>query len=237
MPPYAKIRLPGKRKFGYHWHMGIFRKNVSGLLAVTVMAVLASACARQMPYDVDSDAAFATDAADAIVILGIKSAVPNVGLLGPSHEKFRLTWVKLKQGNPQPEIPGFFSVTNAERFMGVQAGGADDMKWHIVRVPPGTYGAYEISSHATNHVRITRLAPNGINMPFFTVKPGEVRYIGDLHWDVKSYPAKFVMLTRNDGAAKQILAEYPGIIVKPHFRPPAIVAKAGEPALFLAVAE
>jgi hypothetical protein len=213
--------------------MGIFRKNVSGFLAVAVMAVLASACARQMPYDVDRDVTFTANAADAIVVIGMKSVAPTPGLF---EDTVRLTWGKLKQGDPQPDVPGFFSITNAKRFMGVGTGTSSDVKWHLVRVPPGSYGLYEVSAQSGNHTRITRFS-NGISVPFFTVKPGEVRYIGDLHWDIKSYPAKFVMLTRNDGAAKQILAEHPGIIVKPHFRPPAIVAKAGEPAQFLVVAE
>lgn len=213
--------------------MGMFRTNVSGLVAVALMAILASACARQMPYDVDKNATFSADAPDAIVIIGIKSAVQTRHLF---QSTVRLSWVKLKQGNPQPDVPGFFSVTNAEKFMGVGTGTASDVKWHLVRVPPGSYGLYEISAKSGNDTRITRL-PGGINMPFFTVKPGEVRYIGDLHWDIVSYPAKFIMLTRNDAAARQLLAEHPGITIKPHFRPPAIVAAAGEKAAFMVVSE
>lgn len=210
------------------------RIGIGALVLLTTL--LTGACTSRRPYDIGPDAVFDAASPDAIVVMGVKSALPDVGPLGSSHRVVSIIWGRLNNDAPPSDAPGAFLVTTTQRSLGVLTSAADDMTWHVVRVAPGTYGVYEVAGHRGHDSQITRTG-TGINMPFFTVKPGEVRYIGDLHWDVKNFPARFVKLTRNDVEAKALLARYSGITVAPYFRPPAIIARAGKPAIFLTVAE
>ncbi|WP_341899388.1 hypothetical protein [Ferrovibrio terrae] len=214
-----------------------FRKKISSLLLVLLVTLLAGACSTKSSSDAPKDIRFNADSPGAILVIGMKSATPIESWLGSQYRAFTMTWTRSKASVVQYPGPTGFVVDNAGRDMLIfKSSLQEEMTWHVLRVPAGTYMLRQIHTSMANHHQTTQLSGT-INAPFFALKPGEVRYIGDLHVNVADFPAKIIKLTRNDEPAKAALAKLPGITVKPFFRQPAYFAEAGQPARLMPVSE
>lgn len=210
--------------------------RLSRLAALTAFLLL-GACSTPNPHAPSELTAFTRSSTEGIVIMGVRSAVPYDTLLGvPVYQRVKLTWVATQpDGTPAPRaVP----VEVGTRVVPWGMPGSDwpqDMRWHVLRLPPGTYKMTKMQG-LTDRAGFTTNAASMQNSPFFTVKAGEVRYIGDLHCDVKSFPAKILKLTRDDAMARKALAEYP-IHVPPYFRPPAYLPSGQTAAIMMKVGD
>lgn len=211
--------------------MGIMRNII---LAASQVAFLAGC----MPTTsvAPTDTQFVAGSPDAIVLVGLRSTVPVVTPHERYYPDFRMSWELLPHPGLRPDAPRLLVVDTAERAEMFDDRTPADISIHVVRVAAGTYYLRGIATEVAESRYM--LQPAGApGAPFFAVKPGEVRYIGDLHCDVVSRPARCNRLTRSDSLAYGMLAEYPGIRVKPHFRAPAYSPAADEPARAMPVSE
>ncbi|QDO98489.1 hypothetical protein FNB15_14910 [Ferrovibrio terrae] len=183
-----------------------------------------------------TDTQFVGGSADSIVVIGMRSTMPILKPTERYYPDFRMWWNSLPEpgmraGTPHKVIIG--TDEHNETFGDRHAG---EISIHVVRVPPGTYYLHGIKSEIAES--FYRLQPvSGPGTPFFTVKAGEVRYIGDMHCDVISQPARCDKLTRSDRLAFTMLQQYPGIRVKPQFRAPAYLPGGEDPARVMAVSD
>lgn len=214
-----------------------FRKKVSSLPLVALTTMLVGACATTPSHYATGKTQFGANAPDAIVVIGVKSAAPTQTWLGDYHRAFKMTWTRTARSIAQYPGAAEFVIDNADRQLFIfRDSFQEDMTWHVVRVPAGTYMLREIYTNVGKDHFTTQQSEN-INTPFFSLNPGEVRYIGDLHCNVASFPAKCGKLTRNDEPAKAALAKLPGITVKPFFREPAYIPAAGQSARLMPVSD
>jgi hypothetical protein len=205
--------------------------------AVLALALLLGACSTPNPHAPSELTAFTRNSAEGIVIVGVRSAVPYGTVLGiPVYQRVKLTWAATQpDGTPVARATPVEVGTKVAPY-GLPGGDApQDMRWHVLRLPPGTYKITKIQG-ITDRAGFTTNASPLEYTPFFTVKAGEVRYIGDLHCDVKSFPAKILKLTREDAMARKALAEYP-IHVPPYFRAPAYLPAGQTVAVMMKVSD
>lgn len=204
---------------------------------VLLAALLLGACSTSNPYEPSPALPFTTQSPDAIVIMGVRSAVSHDSFLGmEAYREVEITWtsVPVRGSNVRQTT---FTVGTKDIPWGLPGGGLpDEMRWRVLRIPPGTYTISKIQGSLSNANYRTHTT-GALGVPFFAIKAGEVRYIGDLHFDVKSFPAKIARLTRDDAMAKKALAAYPGIQVAPHFRAPAYFPRGRLPAVVMSVSE
>jgi hypothetical protein len=211
--------------------MGAFR-----ILTTAAMLALTLAGCGSRTSVAPADTQFVAGSPDAIVLIGLRSTTPIVTKGSRSYPDFRMIWELLPSPALKRDTPRLLMVDTAEKNELFGERSAADISMHVARVPAGTYYLRAIVSGSSESRYL--LQPMGSpGAPFFTVKPGEVRYIGDLHCDVLSRPARCDRLTRSDTLAYGALAEYPGIRIKPHFRPPAYNLATDEPAKAIAVSE
>lgn len=189
------------------------------LLALTTMVV--SACGGGFAQKADSHTRFDKAAPDAIVVIGLQST-DRYKLFGTegAHPAITLHWGRIDPGYTTPARGQSFSIDTSDTFLGMVVNNRDHMSMHVVRVPAGTYALRSISTNMANYGNTT-VFPLKEGAPFFSVKPGEVRYIGDLHVNAIAFPAKIVRITRSDLLAKAELYKSPGIHVRPFFQGPA----------------
>jgi hypothetical protein len=94
----------------------------------------------------------------------------------------------------------------------------------VVEVNPGDWVLWGISNTFGMANRATRLIPPGDDKlsnargPRFTVRPGEIVYIGTFHVNPVVFPAQLVRMTREDAAAHQAVAGYPRVQGNVSFR-------------------
>lgn len=211
--------------------MGPFRT----LAATGLLAMLLVGCAQS--WVASPETQFVEGSPDAIVVIGLKSIVPIITPGSRSYPDFQMAWDLLPAQQPsRPTVPRPLIVDSADRTGIFEDKPPGELALYVIRVPAGTYYLRQITT-AVAQSRYTLLPMGAPGAPFFTVKPGEVRYIGDLHCDVIARPARCTTLTRSDALAHAVLGQYPGIRVKPHFRAPAYSPAADEPARVMAVSE
>lgn len=211
--------------------MGPFRT----FAATALLAMLLVGCAQSRVASTETQ--FVEGSPDAIVVIGLKSVVPIITPGSRSYPDFRMTWNLLPGTQPGRSAPSrALIVESADRTGIFEDTPPGELALYVIRVPAGTYYLRQITTAvAQSHYTLMPMGAPGA--PFFTVKPGEVRYIGDLHCDVIARPARCTTLTRSDAVAHAVLGQYPGIRVKPHFRAPAYSPAADEPARVITVSE
>lgn len=211
--------------------MGDFRKFVAALLLATFTAGCTSTSVAP------TDTQFVDGSPDAIVLIGLRSTMPVVTSSGGNYPHFQMAWELLPAPGMRRAEPYFLQVDSAahDNLFG-DSKLASAISLHVVRVPAGTYYLRMVKTESAESRYALQPAAAMPGAPFFSVKPGEVRYIGDFHCDVISRPARCNTLTRTDPLAFAALSHYPGIRVKPQFRAPAYLPGGDEPAKVIPVA-
>jgi hypothetical protein len=184
---------------------------------------------------ISTDEQFVDGSSDAILLIGMRSAVPVIKPGERYFPDFRMLWQSASSQGIRPHKVLIDTEEQSETFGDRHAG---EISIHVVRVPAGTYYLHGIKSEFAESFYPLQPPPmGGAGALFFAVKPGEVRYIGDLHCDVISRPARCTKLTRSDTLAFGTLAQYPGIRVRPVFRAPAYLPGGEDPARVMTVSE
>jgi len=204
------------------------------LAAAALLALSLGGCT--VPTSVIStDEQFVDGSSDAILLIGMRSSVPVIKPSDRYFPDFIMWW---QSASPQGGRPHKVIVATEEQSEAFGERHAGDISIHVVRVPPGTYYLHGIKSEFAESFYPLQPPPSGgPGAFFFAVKPGEVRYIGDMHCDVVSRPARCTKLTRSDTLAFGTLAQYPGIRVRPVFRAPAYLPGGDAPPRVMAVSE
>lgn len=207
--------------------------HISKAAIITLLSLMLMACARQAPPgEVQRNTVFTRNATDSVVILGTTTGFEENGLFKPVRRSFGLRWETGEApAGKKPVGPHFVTDNTGPSLLGeFSTTSTADGRWQLVRIPSGTYFLRLVTQKLISHTpygpirydTVLKRYTGQVGVLFFTVRPGEVRYIGDLHFDTREEVAHFVKLTRNDAKAFTTLAEYPGIQVRPYFRPPAI---------------
>lgn len=227
--------------------MGDEMKRIATWLAVTLIAIVISGCGSRDPTRVDLSTQFTKGMGDSIVVLGVKSTEPETVLgIKAGYPPLVLVWGRVDQASRAVSQSDVFKINTTQSLLGMEGGGTGETTYHVLRIPPGTYALSQVHTIVTGYNIIIghhRKIGTSTHMtladgaPFFSVRPGEVRYLGDLHMDASKSPTKLVRLTRNDQPAKAELARYPGIQVRPFFQPPAVLPDTGEPAVAMTVSQ
>lgn len=206
--------------------MGAGIKKLAAATTFLLIAVVFGGCGSSYGEKADRHTQFAKSAPDAIVIIGLQSAKRYDSFLGieGGHPPITLYWGRLEPGYETATRGQKFSVDTIKRLLGLHSSAAQDMTMHVMRIPAGTYMLTGIGTAFVNRF-YTTVTPLKSGSMYFTVRPGDVRYIGDLHIDAVSFPAKIVMLTRTDLLAKAELYKSPGIHVRPFFQEPTYYPK------------
>lgn len=205
-------------------------------LAASVLLALALGGCMAPTSVISTDEQFVEGSSDAILLIGMRSAVPVIKPGDRYFPDFIMWWQSASAQGMRPHKVIVATEEQSEAFGDRHAG---DISIHVVRVPAGTYYLHGIKSEFGESFYPLQPPQSG-TMPgafFFAVKPSEVRYIGDLHCDVISRPARCIKLTRSDTLAFGTLAQYPGIRVRPNFRAPAYLPGGDQPAKVMAVTE
>lgn len=208
--------------------MGAGISKLAAIAAMLLIAVVFSGCS-SYTRPVDETTQFSKDAPDAIVIIGLQSTTPQTvfGFEG-AHPPITLQWGRVAKGFTTPTKGEAFTIDNITTLLGMHMGTESNMSIHVMRIPAGTYMLRYISTYSGGgtvfynyHTRLN--LPE--EAPFFTIKPGDVRYLGDFHVNAISRPAKIERVTRNDLLAKAELYKSPGIRVRPFFQEPSYYSK------------
>lgn len=211
--------------------MGDFRKFAAALL----LTVFAAGCTSTSVAPTDTQ--FVDGSPDAIVLVGMRSTMPIITNSGSGYPHFQMAWELLPAPGARRSEPYFLRVDSSDHDeMFGDSKPPSNISLHVVRVPAGTYYLRMVTTDAFESRYALQPAATMPGAPFFSVKPGEVRYIGDFHCDVISRPARCNTLTRNDPLAYAALSQYPGIRVRPQFRAPAYLPGGEEPAKVIPVA-
>lgn len=198
--------------------------SVIGKIAAAGLAMLVTACAHNPA--VRPETKFNAASPDSIVIIGLRSARPGMPQMifsgGPNEYREVMTlWERTDSPSGQPGANEKIAAWTDRAEYKVK-----DSPQHtalvIQRVPAGTYMLREIHTFRGMESLTTLVAVHAPKLQF-TVKPGEALYIGDLHFDVVSFPAKLEKLSRNDRMVETAMTAYPGVTVPVSFRPPGIL--------------
>jgi|GEM_PF-6122395 len=227
--------------------MGNVMNRRAAWLAIMLIAIVVSGCAARDPNKVAADTQFTKGARDSILVLGVKSTEPETVLgIKAGYVPLVLVWGRVDPATKAASQSNVFKINTTQTLLGIEGGGTGETTYHVLRIPPGTYALSQIHTivagyniiigHHTKIGTSTHMTLAG-GAPFFSIKPGEVRYLGDLHVDASKAPAKLVRLARNDQPAKAELARYPGIQVRPFFQAPSVLPESGEPATAMPVSQ
>jgi hypothetical protein len=223
-------------------------KHIGKAIIVLLLSVVLVSCTRAPPPgEVSRSTIFTKGSTDSIVILGTVSGIEEKGLSKPVRRSFGLLW---EQGESPPGKaptgPQFVTDNTGSSLLGeFSTTSTADGRWQLLRIPAGTYFLRLVTKKFISYTpygpirydTVLKRYPGHVGVLYFTVRPGEVRYLGDLHFDVRDEAADFLRLARSDDKALAKLAEYPGIQVRPYFRPPAIKPLATSEPVFLEVSQ
>jgi hypothetical protein len=222
-------------------------KRLAAWLAVALTAITVSGCGSRDPNQVGRDTLFTKDTRDSIMVLGVKSTEPDTVLgIKAGYWPLILVWGRVDPATRAVSQSNVFKISTAQTLLGMNNGGTGETTYHVLRIPPGTYALSQIHTVVTGYnilIGVHEKIGTSTHMtladgaPFFSIRPGEVRYLGDLHVDASKAPAKLVKLMRNDQPAKAELARYPGIHVRPFFQAPAVLPPSGEAAVAMTVSQ
>lgn len=208
-------------------------------LAIAAFVLLAGCSDRSLSQDArfNADAAGGAEG-KGLIVVGLRIArepVRHSWLLGDQHQHPTYhIWLgnitdEGKLGRP------FQEMTVCEAFRSSSSGLLSDcvpgrLRYKVLAVPPGRYGLggikYAVArvTSITAYMRRPRLdGSSEARMPrygdlignpeqSFTVRAGEIAYVGDLNFDFepRSSSASLVV-SRNDGEARAAMASYPNI--------------------------
>lgn len=192
-------------------------RSVAGLGTMLGLALLVTACATSTT--VQPDTRFTADSSDSIVVIGLSSARPGQppSLLSDGTRDYRKVYIYWEKSDAPQQ--GFATMTDRATYSSKDS--PQHAVWDVHLIQPGTYTIRSIFTHAGIQALTTKFTAQSDSLEF-TIRPGELLYIGDLHVDVVNFPATLEKLTRNDAQARKALEAYPGVVAPLTFRPPVI---------------
>lgn len=203
-------------------------------LLVAALGLVLGGCARLHVPPMPADYRFSPEDEWGLVVMGLASAkrpAPEVNFMALFWQRYDVARQTIVPA-PAKDVPLVFNRARAFKHDGT------DYDTTIVyggtRVPPGDYVASQIMVQSfvngknTQHLTRTygnqdkpvaanflasddELSVANRDVPRFTIRPGEIVYLGDFTIDPTVFPAKIVRITSNPEQARQELANRPNL--------------------------
>ena len=208
----------------YFAHLSRFRPARLSLWLLPFCLIAAGSCAYNNPGGVaTSGYSQAPGSEAAVIIVGVRSlSQPDFSMWSTSWVRFDPSTYEFIQNVESPIV-----IRQDCRFGKVGVG--ECIENHIepeyaaLVVEPGSYVLFTVG-YESGHLTLfatpeeSLLADNNVkqqiekgNLPWFTVKPGDVASIGEYVFDVDYEPARLVGIVNNQQKAEEILARLPNV--------------------------